>query len=158
MIGYANYVRIVDEVAILIHEVVKARIMDETAKHIFMAILGSISAGGMSVYTEFKSAFDKVVKDGVVPDFEGEIPFPPPPPSIPDERSAVSWFQLGWNAIESALYIAAQKSSKLRAALDPLEKAGNELVKELNKYFGKLKFPSPPKSSNMTLLTLSTYA
>ena len=149
LIGYANYVNIVDDVIVLIHQIVLAKVPDSNVQKAILASLGGVSAGLMAVYNEFKNAYDQVTKDKVIPSFTGDIPFPPPPPTIPDKGSAVSWFQLAWNAIQSALDVAAQKSPKINAILVPLIKAGNELVAELEKYFGGLKFPSKPKSSTV---------
>ena len=148
LIGYANYVNIVDDIVVLVHQIVLEKAKTNTAVKIVLATLDSVSVGLRGVYDEFKVGYDEVQK-GSAPDFEAPIPFPPPPPSIPDKGGAVSWFQLGWSIVRSALNAVALKFSKLELILGPLDKAGDELVKQLNKYFGQaalFEFPAEPTS------------
>jgi len=82
-----------------------------------------------------KDGYDQV-KAGKAPDFTNEIPFPPPLPSPPSETSDMpSWFMLAWKAVEGGLNLLAQRSSKIAEILPPIQAAGDEMVKDLIKYF-----------------------
>ena len=107
-----------------------------TAQKILLASCDATVTGLQAAYKMMYDAYGEVQK-GNKPDFTGTIPFPPPPPSPPSSPDqGVSWFQLAWNIIESALDLAAQKSPKLAEIMGPLSQAGDQLVKDLDKYFG----------------------
>lgn len=138
LIAYANYVYITDTAVVGIIKIVQEKLRDSTAKKVVLSSCDAVIAGMQKAYDMFKSGYEQV-KKGYKPDFTKEIPFPPKPPGFPTDKDYVSWFQLAWNIIESGLNLAAQHSSKLAEILPPLEAAGDQLVKDLKKYFGAPK-------------------
>ena len=144
MIAYANYIDITNDVVIGITKIVNDKLSDGTAKKIVLDSCDIIHAGLLKGYNIFKAGYDQA-SAGDQPDFSSDIPFPPKYPAAPSGGDSVSWFQLGWKVMRDALTVAAQKSAKLVEILPPLEKAGNKLVEDLNKYFG------PPKSESLPL-------
>lgn len=118
---------------------VQEKLEDGKAKKIVLSSCDAVSAGLLAAYYMFQKAYIDV-KAGKKPDFKATIPFPPPPPSPPSgDADSISWFQLGWDAVRAALSVAAQKSDKLAEIFGPLEAAGDQLVKDLDKYFGPTK-------------------
>lgn len=137
LIAYANYIDIVDNLIVIMKKVIEDK-LSGTAQKVVLALSDAVSAGLISAYNMFKSAYGEVLK-GKAPDFTSSIPFPPPPPfsSPSKDTDSISLFQLTWNIVKGALNVAGQKSSKLAEYLGPLDVSGDELVKDLNKYFGK---------------------
>lgn len=138
MIRYAEYVSITDNTVLIMMQIIKEKLSDGTAKKIILAACDSVIAGLQKAYDIFHDGYEAAEK-GEQPDFSGEIPFPDKPPAPPPDGDSISWFQLSWNIVKNALNLAASKSSKLGEILPILEAAGNKLVDDLNKYFGKPK-------------------
>ena len=76
------------------------------------------------------------VKAGKMPDFNSDIPFPKPPPKLPENSNDIpSWFMLNWDLVEQVIALVATRNSKLAKMLPMIEAGGRELVKELQNYF-----------------------
>jgi len=98
-------------------------------------------AGLEATFTMVKNAYTDI-QNNKYPDFSGDVPFPQPPSPPPTKSAdAPSWFMLSWKLVKDALNFLATKNAKLAEFLTPIEAAGDELVKDLQKYF--------PPSSNI---------
>lgn len=127
----------------LIRQVVNEKITDKTIKDAVLTTCDTVLAGLHEAWSEFNNANEQA-KKGIKPDFSYTPPFPPAPPSPSDDP--VSWWQLGWNAIKLTLDAIAAHNKKLGEIMPTLDAAGDELVKDLNKYFGSPKGSSPTVS------------
>ncbi|XP_065914048.1 uncharacterized protein [Dysidea avara] len=99
------------------------------------ATIRSIYAGLAKVFTMLQDAY-KQVQAGTKPDFINELPFPDPLPALPANPTEFpSWFMIAWKTVENTLNALATRNSKIAEFLPPVEAAGDELVKDLEKYF-----------------------
>lgn len=99
------------------------------------SLIRSVYAGLESCHSLLSGAMVKV-KEGKMPDFNGSIPFPKPPPELPTNSDDMpSWFMLNWELVDSVIALVATRSPTLAAMLPPIEAGGRELVNELQHYF-----------------------
>ena len=110
-----------------------------------VSLTNALLVGLEKVYDILSGAYDEV-KDGKWPDFTSEVPFPPapsPPPSNID--GSPSWFETSWRTVQDDLDYLALHNGKIALLLPPIVAAGDELVRELQKYFppdNGYKYPS----------------
>ena len=143
---YAYEVNIACQVLLGVDKTVKKKLTGKPLG-IVDSVIRAVYAGLQKVYQMLADA-KKQVDQGNAPDFTGDIPFPPPLPPIPsDPNQNVSWFTIAWGTVKDMLNLLAEKSPKLAEFLPPIEAAGDELVKDLKKYFPSTKgdvFPAYP--------------
>ena len=126
---------------------VMEKVADRKAKGVMDSLIRSIYAGLLKIYSMLSDAY-KQVQNKKYPDFTNDVPFPPAPPPIPSNPTDMpSWFMSAWEAIQGALNFLADENSKIAEILPPIEAVGNELVKDLQKYF------SPSKQDQFRTLT-----
>ena len=140
---YAFICSIAGNVVFLIKEIVHKKISDKTIQDAVMTTCDAVLTALDKAWSEFNNAYQQAEK-GIKPDFSYNPPFPPAPPTPSDDP--VSWWQLGWNAIKLTLDAIAAHNKKLGEIMPLLDAAGDELVKDLNKYFGSPKGSSPTVS------------
>ena len=145
MISYANYLSVVDDIIVVIMKIIQEKLGDGTTKKAILASCDSIVAGIQKAYDVFKTGYSDA-KEGKKPDFTHDVDFPPAPPTPSSYSDGVSWFQLSWNAIRSILDAIALKSTKLAEFIPIVTAAGDKLVEDLDKAFGKPK--DKPKESS----------
>ena len=147
--NYAYEVSIACDALNAMQKVIQGKVSGTVFK-VMDASIRAVYAGLLKVYDMLNDAMSQV-KKGLMPDFTGEIDFPPQPPPLPSDPSKIpSWFQIAWKTIEDSLNLLAQKNPKLAEYLPPIEAAGNELVKDLEKYFPSVEdesefFPVRPQ-------------
>ena len=99
------------------------------------ATIRSIYAGLAKVFTMLHEAYEQA-QAGTKPDFTNELPFPDKLPVLPANPTEFpSWFTIAWKTVENTLNALATRNSKLAEFLPPVEAGGDELVKDLAKYF-----------------------
>ncbi len=135
---YAYEVSITCNILLGIDKIVKEKLSGKPLG-VLDSLIQAVYAGLLKVYDMLSTAEDQV-KKGQKPDFTGDIPFPPAPPPLPEPSQAPSWFQIAWNTVEDALNLLAEKNAKIAEFLPPIEAAGDELVKDLEKYFPSTGF------------------
>lgn len=136
---YAGYINLFQNVLKngVIPEI-KATVQDEKEREILLAICNSILFLCSIVYNILHKAYEDAVKNGEL-DFEVELPSPPPSLSKPTEKDAISWVQLSWGIISSALNAVSASFAGIRVYWTALEAVINKLLDGLLKIFG------PPK-------------
>ena len=128
---------------LLIKEIVHTKISDKTVKDAILTTCDTVLDGLDKAWSVFDNAYQQAEK-GIKPDFSYNPPFPSAPPTPSDDP--VSWWQLGWNSIKLTLDAIAAHNKKLGEIMPVLDAAGDELVKDLNKYFGSPKGSLPTVS------------
>ena len=108
---------------------------DSEGKKITLAVCDSVDSLCDKVYDILKGAYDNVVKNAEL-DFDAELPFPPPPLSMPTEDNTITWVQIGWGIISGALNIVIDNFPAVKVYWSPLEAAVNKLIEDLGKIFG----------------------
>ena len=137
MVTYANYTVLADDVIVAIKVLIVDKLHDGDAKKILLASCDSAITGLQKAYSIFKDGYT-AAEAGNKPDFSKDIDFPPAPPSpSSDSSKSIVWFQVTWNAIANVLNIAALHSNKLAEILPGIIAAGNKLVSDIEKEFGK---------------------
>ena len=138
---------------------------DSKQKFIVLAVCDSVDSLCDKVYDILQDAHSDVLNKAEL-DFEAELPFPPPPLSMPTEDNTITWVQLSWGIISGALNIVTNSFAAIRVYWSPLEATVNTLIDDLGKIFGPPKefilerakdepkeFPTMPKRNVIIGLT-----
>lgn len=143
---YAYIVTITCDALVGIDKLVTEK-LTEKPLGVMDSVIRGIYAGLAKVYTMLKDGHEQA-QAGTKPDFSNELPFPDNPPPLPGSNTDFSsWWMIAWNIVKSGLSMLATKNSKIAEIFPPIEAAGDELVKDLEKYFPSqigVEFPVLP--------------